>query len=548
MCCLPLKYIQLSYSSDTESKMSYKKKQTGNQPYYATFLRGDEPASKSKTGASSKKPSNGNGRSAKVKPKGRAAFANSGEFSPRKNTMYGKPDAYRPKRNPYATTPQNDNKDRVERPVIDRKETNRSINRSFEDRPAHQNNDSRPFYKKDDNGRSGNDRGSSPRSSFRPRTEERNDRSGNDRPAFRPRTEERNDRSGNDRSGNDRPAFRPRTEERNDRSDSPRTDGRSERSNFSSRNTDSNGRPAYKSRSNEGSGSERPAPRPRTTESDPKKERDTESRRSGRHREAPTYDMGRATERSPRMSREVKKKDDEKDGLTRLNKYIANSGVCSRREADELIEASKITINGTIVSELGYKVKPEDVVKYGNQVLNPEKMVYLLLNKPKGYITTTDDPDERKTVMDLIEGACKERIYPVGRLDRNTTGLLLFTNDGELAKKLMHPSNQATKIYQAELDKPLTTEHFEQIKEGLELEDGFIKPDDFALVTPDAEVVGVEIHSGKNRIVRRIFEHLGYDVQKLDRTVYAGLNKKELPRGHWRFLNEREVVKLKYLL
>ncbi len=267
----------------------------------------------------------------------------------------------------------------------------------------------------------------------------------------------------------------------------------------------------------------------------------------GRHQNAPNYDMGRAADRSPKVAKQVKKKDNETDGPTRLNKYIANSGVCSRREADELIEAGKIMLNGKIITELGYKVNPGDVVKYENKVLNPEKMVYLLMNKPKGFITTTEDPDERKTVMDLIEGACDERIYPVGRLDRNTTGLLLFTNDGELAGKLMHPSNQATKIYQAELDKPITPEHFEQIKAGLELEDGFIKPDDVALVTPDAEVIGIEIHSGKNRIVRRIFEHLGYDVQKLDRTVYAGLTKKELPRGHWRFLSEREVVKLKYL-
>jgi 23S rRNA pseudouridine2605 synthase len=256
--------------------------------------------------------------------------------------------------------------------------------------------------------------------------------------------------------------------------------------------------------------------------------------------------LRQAEERYAKKAKYDAKKSD--DDTIRLNKYIANAGLCSRREADELIEAGQITVNGQVVNELGYKVNPGEVVKYGNRVLNPEKMVYILVNKPKDYITTTDDPEGRHTVMELIAGACKERVYPVGRLDRNTTGLLLLTNDGELAEKLMHPSNEVHKIYQVELEKPITTEDFEKIKEGLELEDGFIKPDDVALVTPDAMVVGIEIHSGRNRIVRRIFESLGYEVLKLDRTVYGGLTKKELPRGKWRFLNEKEVVKLKYLM
>ena len=572
--------------------MSYKKKQTGNQPYYASFLKGDS-AAKTQKSAKTGKPASGKSK----KLKGKAAFANSGEFSPRRNTMYGKQDAYRPQRNPAGNVLQgNNDRSGLDRPAIDRKETNRSINRSFEDRPNRKDNDSRPVYK-GNNDRAfrprpeGNDR--SERPAFRPRTEggdrserpafrprpEGNDRS--ERPAFRPRTEggdrserpafrprpEGNDRSerpafrprpeGNDRS--ERPAFRPRPEG-NDRSERPafrpRTEGgdRSERPVFRPRpeGNDRSGRPAFRPRTEGNDRSERPAFRPRRDDNDrsgnePKRERDTESRRVGRHQNAPNYDMSRAADRSTRVAKQVKKKDNETDGTTRLNKYIANSGVCSRREADELIEGGKISINGKTITELGYKVNQGDVVKHENKVLNPEKLVYLLMNKPKGFITTTEDPDERKTVMDLIEGACNERIYPVGRLDRNTTGLLLFTNDGDLAGKLMHPSNQATKIYQAELDKPITPEHFEQIKAGLELEDGFIKPDDVALVTPDAEVIGIEIHSGKNRIVRRIFEHLGYDVQKLDRTVYAGLTKKELPRGHWRFLSEREVVKLKYL-
>jgi len=247
----------------------------------------------------------------------------------------------------------------------------------------------------------------------------------------------------------------------------------------------------------------------------------------------------------PRVQAKLPENDQE---LIRLNRYISNAGLCSRREADELISSGQIRVNGKVVDELGYKVQPSDNVTYGRKVLNKEKLVYLLLNKPKDYLTTTEDPEERKTVMDLVGKACKERIYPVGRLDRNTTGLLLLTNDGELAEKLSHPSSNMKKVYQAELDKPITLEHFEQIKAGLELEDGFIKPDDLGIVTPDAEVVGIEIHSGKNRIVRRIFEHLGYDVLKLDRTIYAGLTKKDLPRGMWRFLTEKEVIRLKYMM
>ncbi len=197
---------------------------------------------------------------------------------------------------------------------------------------------------------------------------------------------------------------------------------------------------------------------------------------------------------------------------------------------------------------MGFKVGPADVVKYGKRILNAEKLVYILLNKPKDFITTTDDPEDRRTVLQLIEGACEERVYPVGRLDRNTTGLLLITNDGELADKLTHPSHNIKKVYQAELDKPITLEDFEALKNGIELEDGFVKPDDVGIVTPDAFVVGIEIHSGRNRIVRRMFEHFGYEVKKLDRTTFAGLNKKDLPRGNWRFLTKKEVITLKYLV
>jgi 23S rRNA pseudouridine2605 synthase len=262
----------------------------------------------------------------------------------------------------------------------------------------------------------------------------------------------------------------------------------------------------------------------------------------------PQYKLDRYKERAPAKIQKKIAQTERRGDEVRLNRFIANAGICSRRDADKLIEAGEIKVNNKVVTEMGYQVMPTDVVKYGNRRLNREKPAYVLLNKPKDFLTTTEDPQDRKTVMELVKNAGESRIYPVGRLDRNTTGLILLTNDGELADKLTHPSNEIEKIYQAELDKPLTDEDFEKIKEGLKLEDGEIKVDDLAKVTPDGYVIGVKIHSGKNRIVRRIFEHLGYEVTKLDRTTFAGLTKKDLPRGSWRYLTERELVKLKYLL
>jgi 23S rRNA pseudouridine2605 synthase len=259
--------------------------------------------------------------------------------------------------------------------------------------------------------------------------------------------------------------------------------------------------------------------------------------------EAPDYDLKRY---QVRERKEAEKKED--NGLIRLNRYIANAGICSRREADTLIASGEIKVNGAPVTEMGYLVRPEDTVTYGKKRLNREKMVYVLLNKPKDFITTTEDPEGRKTVMDLVNKASKERIFPVGRLDRNTTGLLLFTNDGELAQKLTHPSNNISKIYQVELDKPITEEHFKMISAGLELEDGKAEVDDVAIIGNGNTFLGIQIHIGKNRIVRRIFEHLGYEVVTLDRVQYAGLTKKDLPRGNWRFLNEKEVIRLKYFI
>ncbi len=234
------------------------------------------------------------------------------------------------------------------------------------------------------------------------------------------------------------------------------------------------------------------------------------------------------------------------DGLTRLNKYIANSGMGSRREADEMIKMGLISVNGTVITAMGFKVKEGDVVKHEDKVLKAEKPVYVLLNKPKGFITTTADPQERKTVMNLVASACKERIYPVGRLDRNTTGLLLLTNDGDLADKLTHPSYKAKKIYKAELDRPLTKNDFQKIVDGVHLEEGKALVDDLAYVDEGKKEIGIELHIGWNRVVRRIFESLDYEVVKLDRVVYAGLDKKDLPRGEWRFLKPEEIVTLKH--
>lgn len=231
----------------------------------------------------------------------------------------------------------------------------------------------------------------------------------------------------------------------------------------------------------------------------------------------------------------------------RLNRYVANAGICSRREADVLIATGVVSVNGKIVTEMGYKVNPGDVVNYGGVPIKNETKKYLLLNKPKDYITTMDDPEERRTVLELVKKACKERLYPVGRLDRNTTGVLLFTNDGDMTAKLTHPKFDVRKVYHVTLNKKMAPEDYKMLNEGFELPDGFIKPDATDFVGAGRYELGVEIHSGRNRIVRRMFEHLGYEVIKLDRVAFAGLTKKDLPRGKYRFLTEKEVSFLKML-
>ena len=243
---------------------------------------------------------------------------------------------------------------------------------------------------------------------------------------------------------------------------------------------------------------------------------------------------------------EYKEKNYDPDAPVRLNRYLANAGVCSRREADTFIQAGVVKVNGVVVTELGSKVKRSDEVMFHDQTISMEKKVYVLLNKPKDYVTTSDDPQNRKTVMDLVKNACRERIYPVGRLDRSTTGVLLFTNDGDLATKLTHPQYLKKKIYHVYCDKNVTAADIRQIAEGIMLEDGEIHADaiDYAHET-DKKQVGIEIHSGRNRIVRRIFEHFGYKVVKLDRVYFAGLTKKNVKRGDWRFLTQDEVNMLK---
>ncbi|MEG1572351.1 MAG: pseudouridine synthase [Bacteroidales bacterium] len=267
--------------------------------------------------------------------------------------------------------------------------------------------------------------------------------------------------------------------------------------------------------------------------------------RTSAYRDTPSYtDRSRSMRKNDGTNPDKHKENatQREDGFVRLNKYISNAGICSRREADTLISSGAIKVNGEICTILGTMVGPADKVQFGDQSLTKEKKVYLLMNKPKDYITTSDDPQERKTVLQLIAGACKERIYPVGRLDRNTTGVLLFTNDGEVAKKLTHPSQGARKIYHVTLDKAITKTDLSQIADGLQLEDGFIEVDEVSLLSPDSKKeVGIQIHSGRNRIVRRIFEHLGYTVTKLDRVLFAELSKKELSRGQWRMLTEKEI-------
>ena len=382
---------------------------------------------------------------------------------------------------------------------------NRSYNREGGERPY------RPSYN-----REGGDR------PYRPRFNANNE--GGDRPqrSYGDRSYgDRPQRPSYNREGGDRP-YRPRFNNNNEGGERPQRPYNREGGSYGDRPQ----RPSYNRE-----GGERPY-RPRFNND-----------RQGGYRPRP-----RTSDYDPNAKYSIKKQIEYKEQFVdpnepiRLNKFLANAGVCSRREADEFITAGVVSVNGEVVTELGTKIKRSDVVKFHDEPVSIERKVYVLLNKPKDTVTTSDDPQERRTVMDLVKGACNERIYPVGRLDRNTTGVLLLTNDGDLASKLTHPKFLKKKIYHVHLDKNLTKADMDQIAAGIQLEDGEIHADAISY-TDDfkKDQVGIEIHSGKNRIVRRIFESLGYKVVKLDRVFFAGLTKKGLRRGDWRYLSEAEV-------
>ena len=401
---------------------------------------------------------------------------------------------------------------------------NKSYNREGGERPY------RPSYN-----REGGDRPYRPR--FNPNSE------GGERPqrSYGERSYDRPQRPSYNREGGDRP-YRPRFNNNNEGGERPqrpynREGGsydRPQRPSYNREGGDRPYRPRFNNgegggyRSNNGGGGYRP--------------RYNNDRQGGYRPRPRTGDYDPNAKYSVKKQIEYKEQFVDPNEPIRLNKFLANAGVCSRREADEFITAGVVSVNGEVVTELGTKIKRSDVVKFHDEPVSIERKVYVLLNKPKDTVTTSDDPQERRTVMDLVKGACNERIYPVGRLDRNTTGVLLLTNDGDLASKLTHPKFLKKKIYHVHLDKNLTKADMEQIAAGIQLDDGEIQADAISY-TDDfkKDEVGIEIHSGKNRIVRRIFESLGYKVVKLDRVFFAGLTKKGLRRGEWRYLTEQEV-------
>ena len=362
---------------------------------------------------------------------------------------------------------------------------------------------------------------------------------------LRPEYERSNNRREENNFNNEREEFRPRrTEERSGNFRPRRTEERT--GEFRPRRTEERSGEFRPRRTDERSGDFRP----RRTEERSGEFRKSDNRKGGFSSESrPRRDDGKKRISAPRRDDKAKSypkyNPNKQTGEIRLNRFISQSGVCSRREADDFILAGVVAVNGQVVTELGTKILPTDEVRFHDEKLQGEKNVYLVLNKPKGYVTSLEDPHADKTVMDLVRGACSERVYPVGRLDKNSLGLLLITNDGDITRQLTHPSYHKKKIYQVTLDKPLTRADMDSLTEGITLEDGDIFADEVAYASEDKRTVGVEIHSGRNRIVRRMFEHLGYTVQKLDRVYYAGLTKKNLKRGAWRFLTKDEVMRLK---
>lgn len=442
-----------------------------------------------------------------------------------------------------------------DRPFKPRRDGDSGGQRSFTPRRDESSRGDRPYSSRRRDDGAGGDRPYKPR---------RDDASGGERKSYPPReSREGGSRSErpysshrrDDNAGGDRP-FKPRREDASgsERSFSPRRDDSKSERPYSSRRRDDTSageRKSYPPRENRESGSSNP--KKLFIKRDGRQQSDS-GYRSGAgkkpYSDRPSYPEKEERHRNYRgKSANQQAAERTSDGMIRLNKYLADSGVCSRREADKLIEAGVVSVNGEIVTQLGTKVNRKDKINYGGQTLKRETLRYVLLNKPKGFITTSDDPQKRRTVMELVANACDERIYPVGRLDRNTLGLLLLTNDGEMAKKLTHPRHGVKKLYHVTLDKALTKNDMITIADGIELEDGPVKVDGISWVADvdSKKEVGVEIHSGKNRIVRRIFESLGYEVVKLDRVVFASLTKVNLPRGRWRHLSETELAMLRMI-
>jgi 23S rRNA pseudouridine2605 synthase len=541
-----------SDSSDGE-KRPYQRREEGGESR-APFTRG-----RNSSGDNEKRPyqrRDDNGESRAPFSRGRSD-SRDGEKRP-----YQKRDEGGESRAPF-TRGRSDFNDGEKRPYKRRDDSGESRAPFSRGRSDSNDGEKRPYKRRDESGesRAPFSRGRSDSNDGEKRPYKRRDESGESRAPF---TRGRSDYNDGEKrpyqlreEGSDRGFSRGRSDS-NDGEKRPykrRDDNGEERAPFSRGRSDSNDgekRPYQRREENNdrgfsGEGSERPYKKREKSGPPSREDRHSRFEEKSSYRDRPSYGKSGGRRGAPRKRSASTGAD--LTGEIRLNRFIGMAGICSRREADDLITAGVISVNGQVATELGMKVKPGDDIRYNGERIRNEKHVYLLLNKPKDYITTSDDPNDRKTVMELIAGACPERVYPVGRLDRNTVGLLLFTNDGDLARHLTHPSSRVKKIYQAELDKNFKVSDARRLQEGVELEDGVSSVDEISIgnAKDDKKVVGVELHSGKNRIVRRMFEALGYDVVKLDRVGFAGLTKKDLPRGRWRMLDEREVGFLKMM-
>jgi 23S rRNA pseudouridine2605 synthase len=532
-----------SSSRSNSDKKSFKSSSDFKKRDDSSFSSDRKPYGDKRENSSDRKapygsrPSQKDGDFRDKKPYGTRSENSSGEKRP-----YGsRNESSTSDRKPYGTRSENSSSDR--KPYGSRSENSSSDRKPYGSRSENSSSDRKPYGSRSEGS-----------SSDRKPYGSRNEGSSSERKPYGPRNEgSSSDRkpygSRNENSSSDRKPYKGNSDSSSERKTFAKGE---DRNSFEERKAYGDRKPSFRKRNDEQEDrkpfvSSDKSFKPREGDFEEKAEKSYSKRpdRSSSDRERKPYDDDQVKLRAKPNKPQEFKKDGE---LIRLNRFISNAGICSRRKADEIIAAGVVTVNGEAVSELGTKINPaKDLVRYNGELLKREKMIYVLLNKPKDYITTTDDPQERKTVMELVDKASKERIYPVGRLDRNTTGLLLLTNDGDLADKLSHPKNSISKIYNVELSRNLTQGDFNKIAFGLELEDGFIKPDDLRYVTGGAKnEIGIQIHSGKNRIVRRIFESLGYEVAKLDRVIYANLTKKDLTRGRWRYLTDQEIIQLKH--